>query len=597
MGRSSNDELSPSPNAFVGLKHPKTLRAYERRMEAVLTRRKPLQPFETQEFRHACIGDFDRLSQPQFRRQFRKRDLELVAQQKQSSSHRVGGAFQDCSNARTNRPGSSFSYFGKDRTSSSWPEEGAVFRGSEVFATSLVELDEEPLITNKDRQKMIEEERLARMVAPVGPSRKAVDYAKEKEERLDRSRVSQRLFHAIHGQALEKVVEKSNKKTDAANFTKVFSAQNNNNSIFITESHMHVAGTDGGVVDDPTASPTARTIPPLSKYADPAFRATITNITSREYLVLRQLFVEIDEDRSGFLELHELMNYQKMFPRRLGQDVLEHLPLEIDGKIFLDDFILAHFPNVDKSTVEQLMTLHEPKVQASVTSLAPESLKAITRSHQTILERFGQHTLQNWIAVNQAEQAGGADYQTPGGVSSGAYAARKRRTSLALSGFTSQPQQLTPTSEAQQQQQQQGNVTAGAILSTINAYQFYLHMNAGADLSIVDFVNICKLRQLQLKPVMKHEAIASGMFIPPGTFESAITVANGKKEPNVPYLLACPIAQKDFLVLVSDYYAMCQSNESVNTFNPNFRDQLEAWRWEKLFPHTGSVRNYFKQRQ
>jgi hypothetical protein len=612
MAHSSDDE-ERGGRFMTMLKHPRTLRAYERRMEAVLLKRRPLTPEQTAVYRKPCIGDFDRLSVPQLRRKFRRNVVESHV-----SASAAGGGRRDvlvpprptsasCIARGSSSPSRevaglppSFSPVGRPSSAAGLTTS---FDGSVVFATKYVEMESEPLITNKDRQKMLEEERLAKMVAHVGPSKHAQEVAKTKEQRLDQSRLSKRLFHAIHGQALEKVIATSVKKADAANFSKMFGSSANaaTNSIFITESISSddvTGGRDG--------SPGGTGAVPLSKYADASFRSTVTTISSREYIVLRQLFVEIDEDRSGFLELHELMSYQKQFPKRLSTEVLEHLPLEIDGKIYLDDFIMAHFPSVDKSAVEQLMVLHEPKVQASMTSLAPESLRAIVRSHQTIVEEFGHLTLQAWIsAMQEQEEASGGVGSSCGLAPVLAGAGRKRRTSLGLT-LQSFHNPAPGTPRGSEQAGAGGAGSAAPLLSTINAYQFFCHMNRATDVSIVEFVNICKLRQLNLKP-NKAEILASGIFIPPGLFDSPFATgpeaggpalggwsASSRKEPNVPFLLACPITQKDFLVLVADYYAMCQSKESVNAFNPRFRDQLESWRWERLFPHTGAIRNYFK---
>ena len=124
-------------------------------------------------------------------------------------------------------------------------------------------------------------------------------------------------------------------------------------------------------------------------------RRTATTIPHEQYTILRNLFEEIDDDGSGFLELRELLQFRAQFPKRLPENVLHGLKLEQDGRVYLDDFLSTFYPSVSQDTLEQLLATFEPKAK-DLASISPTALRELHAYYTSVRHTFWDFTLTSY---------------------------------------------------------------------------------------------------------------------------------------------------------------------------------------------------------
>ena len=42
-----------------------------------------------------------------------------------------------------------------------------------------------------------------------------------------------------------------------------------------------------------------------------------------------------------------------------------------------------------------------------------------------------------------------------------------------------------------------------------------------------------------------------------------------------------------------EYYVLRQSNTPVELYNPNWKQVVERYQWNRMFPYTGDIKDYF----
>ncbi|CUG90366.1 Hypothetical protein, putative [Bodo saltans] len=84
---------------------------------------------------------------------------------------------------------------------------------------------------------------------------------------------------------------------------------------------------------------------------------------------------------------------------------------------------------------------------------------------------------------------------------------------------------------------------------------------------------------------------STGVSIPLPLLQGPVTANTG--EPSIPYLTNCVVRVSDFVLLFMDYFVLKQEDGYVEPYDPGLKAYLDRIHWEKLFPHTGPVRNYF----
>jgi hypothetical protein len=103
----------------------------------------------------------------------------------------------------------------------------------------------------------------------------------------------------------------------------------------------------------------------IKEAATAARRRRATTIEMSDYLAIRSLFKDIDDDGNGYLELHELMSFRRQFPNRLTADLFQRLLLKPDGCVFFDEFLMLFFPQVSKRQVELIVSAYERRLLES----------------------------------------------------------------------------------------------------------------------------------------------------------------------------------------------------------------------------------------
>lgn len=83
---------------------------------------------------------------------------------------------------------------------------------------------------------------------------------------------------------------------------------------------------------------------------------------------------------------------------------------------------------------------------------------------------------------------------------------------------------------------------------------------------------------------------STGVLIPLPLLQGPVTPVG---EASAPYLTHCVVRQSDFVLLFMDYFVMKQEDGYVEPYDPGLKAYLDKIHWEKMFPHTGPVRDYF----
>jgi len=105
--------------------------------------------------------------------------------------------------------------------------------------------------------------------------------------------------------------------------------------------------------------------------------AKATTLSDENYMRVRKIFSQIDSDNGGVISLREILSFRANHPKMVPPRVFSHLSLQSgslsDGKIYLDELIMAYLPLVPRSKVEDAMDRLEARLDQSTTSLNTDS--------------------------------------------------------------------------------------------------------------------------------------------------------------------------------------------------------------------------------
>lgn len=421
--------------------------------------------------------------------------------------------------------------------------------------------------------------------------------------------------------------------------------RNKNNNIFLVAAQEATAGDEQGVLqmevdaDNPQQQSSAQWAKELTRMSDAHYRRGIHSIGHREYTIIRKLFQEIDDKHAGYVELSQVLAFHHRFPLKVEREILDNLKVELDGRVYLDEMIRVHFPSLSQQNIEQLLELYEPKVQ-SMDSLKPLTVRHMAELYQSIMEKYSHATFGWWLAsvntsrnaceltdlgvtatsrgsqASQHHKTGSEPRSVPSGSEHDSSAHPDEDQVSARSGRSAESTGTRPQSARHENniahvQQQQIH---------LNAMQLFLFLQQSAQYTMKEFLGLFRLKHLSLKPVypvVLSRAIRRGNtrsgarganVVPPAGFVIDPTTglslplqqllsASVGGEPSFPFLTSCTIRFKDFAVLLMDYFAMKQSDAYVEPYDPKLRALLDTKTWEKMFPFTGSVKDYFIKKQ
>lgn len=481
------------------------------------------------------------------------------------------------------------------------------------------------------------------------PSRPKSAFAAMKEERFSQSRVTEKLFRAIHG-------------------------------------HHKAAGDSpapGSTMDvvDGAATTLSRTVVQTIEA-----RKKATALSSDGYWECRNLFSRIDEDGNGFLTLSELIAFRGANPRLLPASVFQALSLELDGRVFLDDFIAAHYPCVPKASIESAIEQYEPKTK-DVTMLTDATKESIRECFESVARRFpddslltmdnssvgpssssgppGEHLKppSKWTKyASNSERHGGPALPTSDRSDTESVQARELKyRKLASSHGSPSTGTLLPTTKragapVDWDRRSMSSTQHESLLRkrfphpdkkrvpTISLLQ--LHRSIGPTCTLQELPTLCAARGVTLDvaqvppnfivplrpshPVAKSPTEATLQLFPadPKQWDRTIattTTASSSTPSEVSLATAAaanqplpattklqqsptewswteemaryvPITLDQYTVLTMEYFVMAQTDTPITFFYPRMRETLGALSWSSLFPHTGEVRLYFSRK-
>ena len=636
--------------------HPKTILAYTKRCESVVKRNRPLSVEQTQKYRlpessthiqelskpldrHALVplpttGDAPRPGFP-VRRHHRRENSTMArlndfrfcaVPQPNTTCDREGG-----DSPLTRRPLS------------------APSRHS--FAVPMVS----PLEAQCRREAIRREEQIAMR----WPSPDAEALTKSRHVRFHHSKISTRLFRAVFGFRVPQELERQEREDQESGLS-VRNGSDDDADLFspppdeqsehrrgrsgktqrLRDAHKSIFVLSGAAQDDdgceegqPGASKGLTGQTDASPYDDPSYRDKTTYIGAREYAAVRSLFCEIDGDGSGTVELSELLGFTKRFPRRLPVDVLHRLKVEADGKVYFDEFLMAFFPNLSGSFVEQLMEQHEPKCQ-DISDLPPEVSRQLSTLYRTAVQSHNKLTLAQWMfdfgdIPLSSSPLGGSGLMNALQLYSFLNGLSSCSIQQFLAILAQKHIQLKPHYPAELRawyaRHGKGGETLVVPSGDASARSFSSHYGGSAsglrpsiasrsdtDETVSEISGVARLgtrfpmrstadgvvvsaesRVLNPQQGSVFSPVVVDRMLLTLPYRTAAAGAEPASGANEVYLAACPIRFKDFATVFADYYVMNYRGEDVAVFDPPLREKLNALRWERLFPFTGKVKDYF----
>lgn len=103
-----------------------------------------------------------------------------------------------------------------------------------------------------------------------------------------------------------------------------------------------------------------------------------TDIRQADVLQVKKIFDEIDDDKSGYLSLRELISFSVANPRAIPNSVFKNLVTDDDGRVHFKELLHCHFPKCSDKTVQRAIDQWAPRQDVeSLDQLEEESKEEI----------------------------------------------------------------------------------------------------------------------------------------------------------------------------------------------------------------------------
>lgn len=360
--------------------------------------------------------------------------------------------------------------------------------------------------------------------------------------------------------------------------------------------------------------------------------------------ILDNLKVELD----GRIYLDEMIRVH--FPS-VPQESIEQLLELFEPKVQSMDAVKPHTMRQLEALYRQIVTTYahvtfaswlvssrQSTVEAESTEVSPRpgmaGFGALVASMQ-VGENGGIMTAGQSSASTRAGESAAADDAVDRGSqrSRASSISRSDVGTLAPSNSSRRPSARGPASsvDSSDHSARQNTMTQEAFVP-MNALQLLLHLQSTtSSFTAKDLTQFYRLKHLALRPSFslllarsirraatmtqsstraggyfsaahhsRHQAAVqvgtvteptTGTPIPLPLLQSPVTPTG---EPSIPYLTNCIVRMQDFVLLLMDYFIIKQDDGYVEPYDPGLKAYLDSIHWDKLFPHTGPVRDYFK---